>query len=225
MTAEKLNMQFDQTYLINLKRREDRLIKWQYVNKSFIPLLQNLRYFEAIDGSLLKNTSWKHESGALGCLESHLAVLKDAKEQKFERILILEDDFVFDKDFVEKFNTGIEELPQNWDILYLYSRHFKPSQPHSSHLVSANAALGTVAYIINSKVIDLLISVLELREREVDVVYAHMHFLINAYCFKENICHHYDGYSDIINKLTDYHTPKKKGILKHIKSIFNKPNF
>ena len=196
---------FSKVYLINLKKRPERLKKWLEDNKLVIENLSNLEIIEAVDGTKISMNDWGFSTGALGCLESHLNILKDAKQNKCNRILVLEDDFIFDENFMIQFNEGYKELPDNWDMLYLYSSHFKNPKPYSEHLYRASAALSTVAYAVNAKTFDLLIKVLELKVREVDVIFAHMHFLINAYAFKKNICHHYDGYSDVQNINTNYH--------------------
>lgn len=196
---------FDRVYLINLKKRADRLEKFSRDNQFIINGLTNLEIFEAVDGSNITDENWKLEKGALGCLESHLAVLKDAKANNYSSIVIFEDDFIFDKDFDKELNEGLNELSQHWDMLYLcVSQHISEPIEFSSHLNKVTATLGTVAYILNSKSFDLLIKLLELKVREVDVIYAHMHFLINAYSFKKNICHHIDGFSDIQNKVMEY---------------------
>lgn len=216
---------FDKIYLINLKKRQDRLEQWFEQNKLVIDKNSEIQIFEAVDGSKIDSSKWEFEKGALGCLESHLAVLKDAKEKNYGSVLIFEDDFTFNADFKEKFKKGLIELDSEWDMLYLYSNHFKEPKPFSDLLVKASANLTTVAYAVNSKCYDFLIMALELKVREVDVIYAHLHFLINAYSFKANICTHVDGFSDIQNEVTNYQKKKSASILKKtwkkIKSLIN----
>lgn len=206
----------DRIYIINLKKRADRLEKFLQDNQFVIGHLSNIEIFEAVDGNKIINKNWQLQKGALGCLESHLAVLKDARANNYTNIVVFEDDFIFDNDFDKEFSAGFSELDSNWDMLYLYSNHINDPKPFSNHLNKVSAALGTVAYIVNEKSFDLLIKVLELKVREVDVVYAHMHFLINAYSFKKNICHHIDGFSDIQNTTTNYHNMKKKNLFEKV---------
>ena len=50
-----------------------------------------------------------------------IQLLKEQIRNKWKRILICEDDVVFDKDIMKKFSNGIKDLPQDWDLLYLGS--------------------------------------------------------------------------------------------------------
>jgi len=206
---------FDQIYLINLKKRPDRLAKWTSDNNKIVEHLSNFQTFEGIDGEICINENWSFSKGALGCLESHLNIIIDAQKNHYSKIIVFEDDFIFDQNFIEKFSKGYSELPHNWHLLYLFSTDYNQPISFSENLSQCTASMGTVAYCLNSSIYDTLINLLKLRIKQVDVVYAHSHYLINAYKFKENICHHYDGYSDVINQMTTYH--KKEGFLIKIK--------
>ena len=57
--------------------------------------------------------------GARGCFLSHLAVLREACEQGFERILILEDDVNFVEDFIVRMRDVKSALEHaDWSIFY-----------------------------------------------------------------------------------------------------------
>jgi len=49
-----------------------------------------------------------------GCLESHLSLIKKAKENNLDYVLLLEDDIIV-KDSI----LNLPKLPENWDMLYL----------------------------------------------------------------------------------------------------------
>lgn len=117
---------FDQIYIINLKRRPDRLelIKKRLDKQK----IQKYQIIEAIDGQdpkVLEYYHWKHRnhnffesSGAIGVLLSALKILKDAWEKKYQRFLILEDDVVFTHNFREDFTERIQKIPDYWKLLY-----------------------------------------------------------------------------------------------------------
>ncbi len=204
MTSNCLNV-FDRIYLINLEKRKDRLDKWLNENDFIISGLTNFEIVKAIDGKELpENEFWLANMGALGCLESHLNILKDVMEKGYQKVLIFEDDFKFDDNFEEIFKKGWDSLPSDWDMLYLYAGDYTPPLAYNEHLMKLSASLSTVAYAITAPSIPTFIHILE-RRNAVDVVYAHLHFLINAFKFKNNICHHYDGFSDVINNYSKYH--------------------
>jgi GR25 family glycosyltransferase involved in LPS biosynthesis len=60
--------------------------------------------------------------GAFGCLLSHIECIKHAKNNSYENILVLEEDFVMCKEFLDKYNTLINNINVNklkWDLIYL----------------------------------------------------------------------------------------------------------
>jgi len=94
--------------------------------------------FNAVDGELLKSFSKQHinspllRSGAyIGCTLSHLSIIQDAKKNDYERILVLEDDVIIHKDFINLFDKLVKSLIETgceWDINYMghltYSEYF-----------------------------------------------------------------------------------------------------
>ena len=68
---------------------------------------KNLKYsfFSAIDC---------HEDGYRGAKLSHCKVIKNAKEKGVKKLLIFEDDIKYINHF-----RKLDNIPENWDILYL----------------------------------------------------------------------------------------------------------
>ena len=96
-----INNYFDKIYLLNLHKRRDRL------NKSTQKLdLLNLHYdvFNGTDGSVITKLWEKLENpnfsntNYLGCAISHLSIYQDALHNEYEKILIIEDDNLINKD-------------------------------------------------------------------------------------------------------------------------------
>ena len=57
--------------------------------------------------------------GHFGCLNSHRNILNKIKLEKNGMTIILEDDVEICSDFTEKLNSILDNLPDNWDLLYL----------------------------------------------------------------------------------------------------------
>lgn len=60
--------------------------------------------------------------GAFGCLLSHIECIKHAKNNSYNNILVLEEDFIICKDFHNKYNSLINNIRLNrlkWDLIYL----------------------------------------------------------------------------------------------------------
>jgi GR25 family glycosyltransferase involved in LPS biosynthesis len=120
-----INTYFDMIYVINLKRRPDRLEK---VLKQFtIHNITNYTIFEATDGALhpyyhsYLQKGFTDSPGAFGILVSAMRLILNATKNKYKRILILEDDVVFHNDFQNQFSKRIPKIPQDWKMLYLGS--------------------------------------------------------------------------------------------------------
>lgn len=126
----------DKIYIINKKNNfvNRDYCETQLINNGF----NNFIFFDAIypneheryknlyktiiskmDKIFIKNN---FSIGAFGCLLSHIAILEDAIENKYNEILILENDFLIHKNFKLKFNElkfKIKKDKINYDLIYL----------------------------------------------------------------------------------------------------------
>jgi len=51
----------------------------------------------------------------------HMKIIKEVLKNKYENVLILEDDVEFETDFVNKFNNYFSQLPKDYDMCYIGS--------------------------------------------------------------------------------------------------------
>ena len=112
---------FDKVYCINLKRRPERLDEFKKEIEKYD--LGNFEVFEAIDGNNLTNTrskSLKHSEQ--GLIESNLQIIKDCIKNKYQNVLILEDDCFFTSE-VNNLDDYFNKLPNDWDMLYMGGNH------------------------------------------------------------------------------------------------------
>ena len=101
------------TIVINLARRRDRRIATE---QELSRIGWSAKFFSAIEP---KNAGNFPSIGVRGCFLSHLAVLKDAKENGSERLIILEDDIKFVPNFVKRWQLAVEALASEpWSIFY-----------------------------------------------------------------------------------------------------------
>jgi glycosyl transferase family 25 len=109
---------FDRVYVINLPMRRDRArdMRRQFQKigvDSDVPPIQWLAACRPRDAGGFSSI------GARGCFLSHLAVLEDASAKGFERILIVEDDVDFLKDFPASFRRATDALgAREWSFFY-----------------------------------------------------------------------------------------------------------
>lgn len=85
--------------------------------------------------------------GARGCAEGHGQILS----KYGPGVLVLEDDAVARAGTRWDLNCFLDELPENWEALWLGGQHHKPPEQISTHVVRCVDVYRTHAYVIRSK--------------------------------------------------------------------------
>jgi len=200
------NIFFDKIFIINLKK--DNLKKLNILKQLDFYKINNFEFIDAIDGTNIEYkdfftnteliTKWeqihkkKHinKPGELGCLLSHLHILKIAKERRYTKWLHLEDDVLFHKDFDKLFNNMLSEVPSNWDLLYLgttqcYWRNYN-KEYISENVFKANISCGTFAFAVSNKNIDFIIDQVQMLLYPIDgVLVSEIQPFLNCYVYKK----------------------------------------
>ncbi len=196
-----INNYFDKIYCINLRKRSSR---WERVKSEFEKHNLIVDGYTQPKSNILK-------PGEVGCLLSHLEIIKNAKNTNLKNILITEDDVEFDIDLNRKFFEYENELPENWDMLYLGANHglcnpYEPNPPIkiTEHVYKVRHAYSTHAYAINFTSYDCIINHIEKMTRPLDVMYSQIQSSLNVYLFRPHIAWQINGYSDIMETEVDY---------------------
>ena len=87
--------------------------------------------------------------GWCGCRDSHIAVLKKHKEEGV--FLVLEDDVSFLYPYYTYIHKAIEQLPPNFDCLYLGGSPQQPQERYSENLFKCRNTLTTHAILWNNR--------------------------------------------------------------------------
>ncbi len=119
------------TYVVNLKRRPDRMKKFIKDNHDKLHLLQ-YNFFEAIDGQivepkpkilkLFESGDYNYRKGIIGCALSDIKICHElVTSPGLDCILKLEDDITLADDFVEKTINILKQFKDknSWDIIFL----------------------------------------------------------------------------------------------------------
>lgn len=122
----------DKIYVINLKRRKDRLesFKKELEKNSDINFNKDVKIFEAIDGKKLiptKELKWLtrgndhgYKSGVIGVALSHYDLWREIMGQHYiKKAIIFEDDVELADNFTKKWNNLAENLPDDCHLLLL----------------------------------------------------------------------------------------------------------
>jgi len=140
--TEFINKYFDRIYVINLRRRQNKLAE---ITQKLNCLNISAEIIEAIDGyeaphineyevykniplglenaspeKIKLNRKLIYSPGVWGHLKSNRLILQDALSKSYQKILILEDDVLFMKNFHQEFENFTRIISgKNWKFLYL----------------------------------------------------------------------------------------------------------
>jgi glycosyl transferase family 25 len=196
-----INNIFPNIYYINLKSRTDRYV---HVTNELTKYSISAKRFNAI-----KPRSSKHHNinrGQLGCLLSHKEIILEANNKKYNYILILEDDIIFQSKSLYRFHEYWLNLPNDWDMLYLSGNNFMGLKKINDHIFKSYGTLSTCAYAIRNTCYEKILSILDSTTytKPIDSYYVDMHQSINAYVCVPSIAYQRPDFSDIENRYVDY---------------------
>jgi glycosyl transferase family 25 len=180
---------------INLDRRSER---WKRMERRFSDLnLWPVERFAAVDGAMVRiPEGWPESPGAYGCLQSHLAVVLQARALNHESVLIMEDDILFDERFHEKFRERICGLPENWDMLFFGCLHSDPPTPVAAGISKLRGSFSTFMYAVRRRAYDAFIRLNSRAKQAVDRNNTILQRLFNCYCFVPHLSWVEESYSD-----------------------------
>lgn len=132
-------------FYINLDKRTDRR---EYVEKQLQLLNLNATRFPAI----------LHKIGAIGCTLSHLTLLRYARDNNLDHILILEDDITFlnPSVFLNNLNYFLHNH-KDFDVLLLAGNNMGVYEKIDDSCVKVTHCQTTTAYLVKKHYYDTLI--------------------------------------------------------------------
>jgi len=130
------NHYFERVYVLNLASRKDR---WHNMQNALAKYNVKAHRLEGINGNhephysewkeYLKKPLTKQEQklrkkgikyqGSWGILKSMKNLIIMAKQEKLRNLLILQDDLIFHKNFLQEFHDYTKSVGDNWKLLYL----------------------------------------------------------------------------------------------------------
>lgn len=214
----EINEYFDKIYCINLSRRDDR---WRMVKNEFDSKGISVDRFFGVDGKELDDIEIDidprrasilgilENKAALGCLLSHINLIKDAKKNGYQRILVFEDDVVLSNDFKDR----ISEISAiDWKLVYLGASQFDWDNIRMANgFYKARNTLGSFAYCLDLSIYDELIELLSSKINSVDNYFSRFQIERNdCYVFYPNIA---------ISMVNDSEIREQKNIFEYSKKV------
>jgi glycosyl transferase family 25 len=188
----------DKVVYINLDSRTDRRAHMENITQTF-------------GGKVSRFPAIKHSPGIVGCVMSHISILKRAIDEKWRNVLILEDDANWNN-----FDEGYAKLEKlatsDFDVILLGGSFIYYDQS-SYRLYSGQT---TTAYLVSSKYIPTLLAnyeeglkklQAEPRMREIyslDIYWKRLQSRDNWYVIMPCLLYQVPSYSDIEGVFVDY---------------------
>lgn len=144
------DLNIEKTYVINLDRNRE---KWEFSKKELMHIGLNPCRISAWDGLFNKLSSpFIDRPGGIGCMISHWMCLQSAVINDYECIAIFEDDIILHPNFEMLEAKLLEEVPQDWEILWLgWDDRDGKREYISKHVLKPNRPYGTQAIIYRGK--------------------------------------------------------------------------
>lgn len=117
-----INSVVDKIYVINMDKDKDRM---EILDKKMKVLGLEYQRISGVDGKKVYpkyKDKTKLRPGQIGCLLSHIEVLKDAIKNNYNNIMVLEDDILFHHNFHQEFKKKYQKILKNekrFDLIYL----------------------------------------------------------------------------------------------------------
>jgi glycosyl transferase, family 25 len=188
---------------INLDRRPDR---WRRMNDRFIQHgIEGVDRIAAVDGAAIApRPGWTGTSGAFGCLLSHLATVRAARDAGAHILLIFEDDVEFAPEFARRSAHAFAQLPDNWDMLYFGCIHRSRPERISESVARVTRAFSTFAYALRRSAFAPFLSVNEAALDPIDVNLGRLQAELACYCFLPHLAWVEPGFSDVQGMAEDH---------------------
>lgn len=210
-------------YVINLEHCSDRR---EHILNEFQDTCINISLFNAI----------KHEKGWIGCLKSHLNLIKYAKENNMNMILVIEDDaYIEDKEHFNKiFPQILDYLKNNLDEWKIFhggpniNKHSVISNIYSNEplLFNISKCVSATFIIYNINSYDDFLHYLDIEERQLKsshkidmLIYNKFNCITTFPCLIWQINSYsdiYNSYRDDLENIKKYRDINFKRKLKHI---------
>jgi glycosyltransferase involved in cell wall biosynthesis len=116
------NTYFDNIYIINLDRdiqkrnRMSNILEKYNITYEIFNAVYGTNYISEYNEKQLAKTM--KSIGAFGYSMSMIKILQDAKEKKYRKILVFDDDIILCNNFCDEFDKKIKSIPYDWKVLF-----------------------------------------------------------------------------------------------------------
>lgn len=204
----KLNNIFEKYYVINIDQNSEKI---QRTRKE----LEGVHYerFPAVtsfDSALIGNQRLYVKNVELCITLSHLEIIREAKRQSLNNVVIFEDDILFDNDFAIYDLDLIKRFigTHDWTMFYLGGAHVKTPDLVDIGISRVTTTLATHAYAVNGRYFEIVIDQIEKNKLRMPLDICYAYFIQNrfpCYCccprlfLQDSTAEYIPYYKDVIN--------------------------
>ena len=198
-----LSSYFDKIYCINL---DERIERWTQSKEEFSRVgFNEVTRFSGINGATLDLSNVYHntyiDEGHRGVTETHIEIISEAKKNKYNSIMIMEDDVYF-TDEVFNLSKFMQSVPKDWDALYFGGKNLEETSVVNKDIVRLNKTYNLHCFAIKNTIYDSALSLLKERLHYADGSYAILQKTegVNTYGVTPFFAYQRAGYSDTREK-------------------------
>ncbi len=153
------NSPLGKPFLINLRRRPDRLARFRQLQADNGWKLAEPVVVEAVEGDKVGvPTYFLSGGGAWGCLRSHIAILEYAIMKDLGTIFVMEDDVTWHADAWDRLAAFVEAVPDDWHQLMLGGQHIQTPEVVCPGVLRCRDTERTHAYALRGPAIKSLLT-------------------------------------------------------------------
>jgi len=141
--------------------------------------------------------------------EHKIQIIKSLKSDGFKNALVLEDDVQFHEELNKHLSHIMNQVPDNWDMLYFGGNHAGNNPSSLGKLVKVTENIfktthcfTTHSYAIKNTVYDKIISCFD-GTAPIDTSFSRVQPYINCYVIRPHLAWQRPSYSEIAGKFTD----------------------
>jgi len=160
-------------------------MKWDINHPNVHPIQKQLwnNVEKRFTGHLLRT------SGTVGIIRSMETIFKDAIKHEYNRILVFQDDVLFDKHFATKFDNHIRKIPIDWEILNLGTTKWNSqfTLEKGGYYIANSTTYGSFAQGFSKDVMSKIVQRLEKPNISFDSLLS-TEFSKKYYCMYPSLC-------------------------------------
>lgn len=193
-------MNIEKIYCINLDRRKDR---WKLIQREFLREGLRVERFTAIDARDFK-TTYPCDNNNNACTLSHLSLIIRAKYLGLKSVMIFEDDAVLARHFKINLEACINELPADWNMLYLGASHKETPIKITDRIYRLRKSFCSHGYLLNANMFDVMIESFIKLDQPCDCFYTVLQQQYKMYVCNPPLAWQRGGFSDIMQREMHY---------------------